>query len=803
MNDKHFNWAALPPPGPVGDLPATAPGGWVPAGRDFGPDFGDSREEDGGWLNAEVLFRCWRILVRRRRLIAMTIIATIGLGILVTLLLPSVYRSAVVLQLSRETAKIVNMDGVQPEDSPLANKEFLETQYALLESRSLMEKVVQALNLDGAATETENSPGFFRWLASKMGGGEQQAATVDELSRRRSEAIDKLLSMVDVVPERNSQIVTVYVRSRDPELAAKIANSLAESFISTNLDRRYDATAYARSFLDDRLKELKARLEDSEKELVAYATSESIVTLDNQQSLVSANLASLNADLAKAQSDRIINEQLWKQAENTPGLGLPQIVDSEAIGSIQNRIAELSAEYQQKLTQFKPAFPEMVQLKSQIDELNLQLTAQADLIKASIKARYEASVEQENQLAKQVEQLKSDVLNMRDRSIRYNILQREVDTNKSLYDGLLQRYKEIGIAGGIGASNISIIDRAEVPKQRYSPSIVINLAAATVLGLMLGVGIAFGLELFDDTVRSPELAEEKIGISVLGVIPLVEDGRDALAELEIPRSVIGEAYRSLRTSLQFSRSGGLPKSLLITSSQPGEGKSTTSVALAKSFASVGYRVLLIDADLRRPSLHRIFQSAGKVGLAEYLGGDDRFASQLLEPSPNMTVMPAGATPENPTELLSSPRLHNLIAYASRHFDLIILDGPPILELADAPLLAAQTESTLLVVSANQVRQGVVRTRLRRLQMGRGSVAGMVLTKFDVRSANNAYYYSNYYTGAYNYGTLASEETDSSSSRAAIESEAPAAERPASDAADAPATDVRPDRDPGEGGRQSV
>ena len=749
MNEHNFH-GDLTRPGSAIPVPS---GGFALAPGPFGyaTNFDSEREAEQSWVSAETLFRYWRVLMRRWRLIAAITGVAILAGLVITLMMPSIFRATVTLQLAREQAKIVNMDGVQPNEAPGTDREFFETQYALLQSRSLADKVVRALNLDGPDSSfgTSGRVGFFDWLSGLVLGGEpEEAPTASELAQRRRGAVDWVLGMVGIEPGRNSQLVAVNVSSTDPALSAKIANALAESFIAANLERRYDASSYARGFLEDRLRELKLKLEETEKELVAYAQSESIVKTDDGQSLTTNDLVTLNQALSGAKAQRIRDEELWKQAEATPGLGLPEILESLTIRTLRTQLAGLSAEYQQKLGLFKPAFPQMLQLKAQINELEQQLNAEAALIKTSIKARFEASAQQEALLSQKVELLKTDMLSLRDRSIRYNILQREVETNKTLYDGLLQRYKEIGIAGGIGASNISIIDRAEVPQSRYSPRISLGLALAAMVGLLGGIAAAFGLEFLDDTLKSPDQAEEKVGIPVVGVIPMIDE--DVLTALEDPRSNVAEAYRSLRTALQFSGQAGAPKSLLVTSSQTGEGKSTTAVALAKNFAQLGYRVLLIDADLRRPTLHRIFNAENTAGLSNYLAGTAAMSGILHAPAQNLTFMPCGPTPQDPTELLAGSKMKNLVAYATRHFDMLVLDGPPILELADAPLLASMTEGTLMIVSANHVRHAVVRTRLKRLQQARVKLAGLVLTKFDMRQADSYYYYSDHYASAYEY-----------------------------------------------------
>nr|WP_281502825.1 polysaccharide biosynthesis tyrosine autokinase [Ancylobacter crimeensis] len=711
------------------------------------------------------MFRVWRILSRRRRQIGIVVLLCLLVGLLVTFMMQPVYRGTVTIQIARESSKIVNVESVDPDDDgggSGGSREYLETQYQLLKSRALAEKVVQATNLDSPSSTALNNSGggFFSWVKSNVSAllSSDPAPTQQgpDLAARRNQAIGLVLGMIDVQPQRNSQLVSVNVSSPDPQMAARLANALAESYIAQSLERRYNASSYARSFLQDRLAELKLKVEESEKDLVNYAQSQGIVNMDNDSTLLSADLETANSSLGTARGQRIRDEEMWKIAENTPPLSIPEVIQDSSVRALRDQIAAASAEYQQKLSQFKPAFPQMVELKAKMDELQFQLDAQSNLIKETIKARYEASLQQEKVLQAQLDAVKQDALGMRDRLIRYNILKREVESNKSLYDGLLQRYKEVGIAGGIGASNISIVDRAQVPGAPYSPNMILNLGLAGFVGLILGIGLAFGLEMLDDTLKSPDHAEEKIGVPVVGVIPLGGGDADLLTQMETPKSNLAEAFRSLRTSLQVSTPEGVPKSLLITSSQPGEGKSTTAVALAQNFAQLGYRVLLIDADLRRPSLHRVLDVPNEVGIVDYLSGAVPLASIVQSYGPNLTLIPCGAPPRDPTELLAGTRMKALIDYSSKHFDLLLLDGPPILELADAPLLASMTEGTLLVVSANTVRHSVVRTRIKRLQRARATITGVVLNRFDMRAADSYYYYSGYYSGAYDYGT--SDET---------------------------------------------
>jgi polysaccharide biosynthesis transport protein len=406
-------------------------------------------------------------------------------------------------------------------------------------------------------------------------------------------------------------------------------------------------------------------------------------------------------------------------------------------------------DYQQKLQIFKPSYPVMVQIKSQIDEIDRQLTSEVQTIKESLKAAYESSLAQEEEMKKRIELLKQDVLDLQKRSIQYNTLKREADTNRDLYTSLLQRFKEVDVASGVGANNVFVVDRALLPYSPSSPRLSRALLIALVLGLGAGFGVAYILERLDDKIRSIEQIESIAGFPALGVIPNVSDVEQELAD---PRSALCEAYRSLCTALQFATENGLPKTLTITSAGPSEGKSLTSTMIAKHFAAMGRKVLLVDADLRNPSLHVKFASDNTVGLSNYLTGACTPPDVMQKTEiPNLAFIASGPLPPNAADLLASARVLSLLSIGSEVFDLIVIDGPPVVGLADAQLLSSAAAATLFVVAAGSTRTGLVRGALRRLQLSRGSVIGAILTKYDAKSAGYGYGYGYGYAYGYGYG----------------------------------------------------
>jgi polysaccharide biosynthesis transport protein len=712
----------------------------------------DLTEEPGGFD----FYKYLRILTKYRWLIAGIMATTLAIATVLTFVMTPIYRATSSIQIDREAMNVVKVGGIQPEESQ-GGLEFYQTQYELLASRSLAERVVTTLNLSNDAqfnVENKSLVGSFKGLI--FGDGSDSGNSAENATEAKvDKVVTKLSKALSVAPVRGSRIVKINVDHSDPQVAQRIANGFAEVFIADNLDRRYDATSYARKFLEDRLQQLKVKLEESEKLAVKYAEEQGIINLGDNKNLSSTDLEAVNIKLAEARSERIKKELLWKQAQAAGGLGLKEILDSVAIQENQKVRAQLAAEYQQKLAIYKPAFPEMIQLRNQIKELDRQVLTEVAAIKQSIQAGYLAAKEEEDNLQAQLQSSKTDVVDQRNRSIQYNILQREVDTNRQLYDGLLQRYKEIGVAGGVGTNNISIVDKATTPLFPRSPNLPLNLILGIVAGLLIGCLTALGLDYLDDSFKAPEDIERELGLSVIGVVPKPQAGATVEEEMADARSGMSEAYRSLRTGLQFSTSEGLPRTLVVTSSKPSEGKTTTTIHLARTLAQIGLNVLLIDGDLRNASVHKRMMQSNELGLSNYLSGA-RSPEEVVQATDTdrLVVMTSGPLPPNPAELLSGPKFPALLTLAAESFDVVLVDGPPIMGLADAPLLSSMVRATMLVIAANETRRSTVRIALKRLQFARANIIGTLLNKFDVKQTGYGYGYG---YGDYNYHSYGTKE----------------------------------------------
>ena len=670
-----------------------------------------------------------RILSERKYIIIGAALLGLVLGIVASLLMTPLYRSTALLELNPPTTEVLADKSQVNRGSADAQ---MATQLGLLHSDSLARRVAQDLNL-------VSRPEF--------GGTGSREARLDR-------AVLILQAYTSIGAVRGSNLIEVAHISPDPALAARIANAIASGFIASNLERNFDSSSYARNFLKNQLASTKSSLEDSERQLNDYAIQSGIFRTPGKtvngvtsegSSLAATNLESLNAARNEARIRRITAEQAYLNGTNQQNS-----TANEAVTALRQQRAALQVQYDEKSKLFKDDYPEMRELQAKIAALGTairgEFTNSTGGRRADLLADYKAAKSAEAALDAQVGTYKGDVQGERSRSIQYNILQREVDTNRSLYDALLQRYKEIGVAGGIGRSEISLVDTAQPPQSPFRPNIPLNAILGLFAGLAMGVAAAALAHLLFDNLVTPADVRNKLGLPVLGVIPAENDDRPLFEALADQKSDISEAYYSVRTTLRFVDLEGEPRSLLVTSTRPGEGKSTSAYAIASIFARTGSKVLLIDADLRKPTFVSS-QSEGR-GLAWLLGNDEPLQNYVeATQTPNLSLLPVGRFTGSAAELLGSTRLPHIAQDAMKQFELVVFDGPPVLGLADAPLLGAIAEKTIIVVESREARTGAVAEMIRRLQASGTTIAGVILTK--VRGDNAGYGY-NYYS--YNYGT---------------------------------------------------
>jgi capsular exopolysaccharide synthesis family protein len=685
-----------------------------------------------------------RVATRWRYVILSTVVTCVILGLVATLLMTPKYTATATLEISRESSKVTDFQGVERETS-IADQEFYQTQYGLLRSRSLSERVATQLRL-------VDDPKFFDMFNDDHHTAAFQLANGRYPPSGRAERLRVagkiLLDNLSVSPTRLSRLVDMGFTSPDAAFSTRVTNAWAENFIQMNLERKIQATSYGRNLLQRQLAQAKDKLDESQRQLVNYASAQQIINLPAQttgdgkitteRSIVADDLAALNAALTQSTAQRIEAEARFREARSAGAS--TEALRNAAINSLRQRRAELAADYQRLLVQFEPEYPAAKQLQSQISQLDRSIAREEGRVSSSLQADYRESVQRERELKAKVNGLKSSYLDLRRRSIQYNIYQQEVDTNRALYDGLLQRFKEIGVAGGVGINNISIVDSAELPQKPSSPRLVLNLLISLVVGLGLGALAAFGLEQIDEAIADPAEVERRLGLPLLGTVPKLADGTPKAALLD-RKSDLFDAYLAIQTNLAFTTEHGVPRSFAVTSTRPAEGKSTTALALATTLARAQRRVILVDGDMRAPSVHHLGEVGHDRGLSNFLTGDDDLATMTFEMDGlGFVAMSAGPIPPNAAELLTGNRFSVLIERLGEHYDHVVVDSPPVMGLADAPLIASRVEGVIYAVESHGIRSSLVKTALGRLASANARIFGGVLTKFEARKAHYGYGY---------------------------------------------------------------
>ncbi len=710
----------------------------------------------GSGAAAPTLLVHYFAIVRRRKwvIIGATVLALVA-GLIITMLMTPKYTSTATIEIQRENDRIVNVQSVKQESNP-TDLEFYQTQYGLLKAQSLAERVAADLKLQDSQAfyEMFGAPEAELWFSQNRPNA--SVATRDERVRKAGSI---LLENIDITPERLSRLVEISFTSPDAEFSRKVVDLWTRDFIAETLERRFDATTYARRFLEQRLQQLRTRLDQSERQVVQYAGSQGIVSLPSgtpsspgglsgERSLVAEDLAVLNRELSQATADRVRAQS--RLGENSGSV--TEALENSAITALRQRRAELASDYARLQSQFEPGYPLARQLAVQIEQLDRSISREEARVGSSLRSAFEAAAAREAQLRSQVSGLKNSLLDLRTRSIRYGMLQRDADTNRQLYDALLQRYKEVGIAGGIGVNNISIVDPPAASRIPSSPNLIVNMLVALIGGLAIGVGLALMLDQIDEGIADPSEVEGALGIPLLGVVPKVRSG-DPVASLNDRKSALAEAYFSVQTNLAFTTDHGFPQSIAVTSTRPAEGKSTSTYAIAHSLARAGRKVLLVDVDLRSPSAHHLMGLSNDRGVSNYLSGTDDILSLIQATSlDSLHVMVAGPQPPSAAELLSSPRVEKLLAELLKLYDHVVIDAPPIMGLADAPLIASRVEATVFVIESHGTKIRTAQVALARLRTTNTQLVGTIVTKFEAKKSQYGYEYGYGYGLAQNAAT---------------------------------------------------
>ena len=729
------------------------------------------------------LLEYWRVLQKRRWTILSILLLVVVTVMIGTLKQRPIYEAKTVIQIDRESPNILSFQGFVAEMNPYDDS-YLETAYKVLQSRSLAYRVINKLNLAHSpefAKEQESSPS---WLGTLWPGGAEQPegplSPEEQLDPKYSAVIDNFLGRLQIVPIRRSQLVEITYESYEPSQSARVTNTIAANYIDMNLEAKWDATQKASEWLSQQLVGLKGKLEKSEEDLQRYAKENSILFLDEKQSMNAQKLQQLQEEATRAQSDLIQKESLYNQIRDGDFSSVPGILENKLYQDLSLKLNDLRREYSDLSATFTEEYPRVQRLKSQIDQTAAALDRERQAFAQRVANDYKAAANRKRLLDQAVAQQTSDFNAMAEKSIQYNILKREADTNKQLYDGLLQRLKEASVSAGLRASNVRVVDPAEVPTLPSKPRKLLNLALALMVGLSLGIGMAFFQEYLDNTLKTPEDVQRYLRLPPLGVIPAANaasrkklaygygyNSRQTLAEVTseaangkpLSLELIGangnaafsEVYRSLRTSVLLSTSGRPPRVMLITSGQPGEGKTTTTVNLAIALVQLGGRVLVVDSDMRRPRIGTLLKlPTTPAGLSTYLTGQFPLEDVLVGTHvPNLYAVSCGPVPPNPAELLSSKLMRQFLEQAAQKFDYVLLDSPPVLHVSDARILASQVEAVVLVAHGAVTPREAVKHAKEQLQQAGANLIGVTLNNVDFSAVGYDYYYR--YSRGYGYG----------------------------------------------------
>jgi capsular exopolysaccharide synthesis family protein len=709
-----------------------------------------------------------RMIYRRRWLAVTVFLIVVGGTLVYTLTATPIYEARTRLQIEADDPNVVSFKSVIDEQQ--ARADYYTTQYNVLQSRSLARMTLESLKLwetppfsespQGSGWSVKNlirSIGGFvsgLWRSSSAPGRDGAADETEAQSR----AIDVFLEHVSVSPIRNSRLVDVSFRLPNPSLAAEIANKLAENYQEQSVTYKFEASKKASSWLEGQLATQKRQVEDAERQLQQYREVNGAISLTDRENIVVQKLSLLNAEVTKAKTDRIQQEAMYMQLQQRRDQAtletFPAIITNAYLQQQKGVLADLLREEAQLSETYGAKNEKIIKIKSQIQDTRSKLDAEIQKVLQSVQTEYQAAVEREKNLVRALEDQKAEALRMNDKAIEYNVLQREVDSNKQIYDSLLQRAKETGVSSALdklGTTNIRIVDRAEKPRFPASPRTALDLMLAVIGGALLAVGIVFFFDRIDDRLKTPDEIAHHLGLPHLGLLPLVSKSQASSGYPLLGRAVppnFAEAFRVIRTNVLFSSADPGGQSVLVTSTGPGEGKSLVAANLAISLAQAGKRVLLLDADLRKPMVHQVFDVPQEPGLSNYLVGSAKAGDVVIKSFiEGLWLCPAGRLPPNPAELLGSDRCASFLrALRDNHFDWVVVDSPPVMAVADSSIISHVVSGVLFVVGADMTSRHAAGRAVDQLESTRARFFGAVLNRADLE--RNAYYYRQYYRREY-------------------------------------------------------
>jgi len=742
--------------------PALAPAPIPPFERGHGRQ-GSPGEGPGEGPGEELhLLDYVRVLHKRRWTAITAFVVVLGTVAVFTFTATPIFTARTQVLIESDTPDIAGFRS--PEERNQGTNDYYQTQYRILQSRALIRRTLdQSKFWDHPVLRPpprDVPEGFLKqtlsastaWVTSLWKDEAPMEPIAEGETRAQSRVIDAFLGRLTIAPVRNSRLVDIRFASADPAFSADAANAVARAYIDQNLEFKFLATKEAADWLTQRLGEQRKEVESSEQALQRYRERTADVSLEERQNIVVQRLAELNAAVTRARTDRIQREAAYKQLtaiqRDRAALDtFPSILSNGFIQQLKAELLALQNQESQVNQKLGERHPDMIKLRSAIQNAEIRINAEIQKVVQAVRNEYETALTQEQSLTAALAQQQSQAIALNRNSIGYGALQRDADSNRQIFQGLLQRTRETDITSELKANNIRIVDVAEVPQVRSSPNVRNNLIIGFTGGLMLAFGLVFFFEYVDNRLKSPDEIKKELGLPFLGIVPVVESGVSTMMlKGDVPHG-FSEAFRAIRTNVLFSTADEGSKVLVVTSTGPGEGKTMTACNVAIALAQSGARVLVVDCDMRRPRIHEVFSLPQEPGLSNVLVGNAKASDAVRKGgTTNLWVLAAGRIPPNPAELLGSKRFQDFLATLRDHFEWVILDTPPVMAVSDGQILAHQATGVLFVVGAEMTSRGAARTALDQLDGAKARYVGAVLNRVDL--THNAYYYSNYYKKDY-------------------------------------------------------
>ena len=693
------------------------------------------------------------ILARRKWTILFTTLFTLLFALLFTFSTKPSYVAHATIQIEREGPQVVSFGQTEARTTTIDSLQdpFFRTRYEMLKSRVLAEKVIAQENLEQslrtAGEPPESMAAFFKLFSlpdfSKL---TKTNSAADSAPPRQEDITEIFGKHLQIQPIEGTHLVKIFYEGSSPNESQRAVNSVINNFIQLQIDTKSETGEYAKEFLSRELEKARQNLQEAEQRLVDYSNKNGILSIDTGQSRYVRKLNDLSSALVQAEIRRTAAESMYREMQNTGSVST--VLNNQVIISLKGRLVSLEGEYQEKLKLFKPGYPDMQRLQQQINDTRAKLQTELNTIRGSLQSDFESARRQENKLRAELAGFNKELYSLQGNSINYNTLKREVDSSGKLYNGLLERLEEVEVAASANSntSNISIIDPAREPFKKYRPNPKLNILVGTLGGVLLGLGFAFLRDSLDQSIKTPDDLHKFTGISVLGMIPKPQRAVKrnlALACKTAPNSQFAEAYRVFAANMRFQNNQGEDQVLLITSTMEEEGKSTTACNLACAYAQMGMRVLLIDADLRHPTIHTKIGIPNDIGLTDYLGNETDLIgiTKTIKAIPNLYVITAGGFDDDPMRMLSSEKMAYLVSQASQRFDFVILDSAPASGLAETLVLSSLATRTLIVTNENNMKTQSARIKrtVESLSRIKQNVTGFLLVNAKTAPQDRKYH----------------------------------------------------------------